>query len=120
MSSKNLFLIIMAISSLFYSCSNEAEYKEYKIIDLSKPISDTLKFEKDGRIIGVEILITGFVNGKSVLEFENGAGRFTKIDLENTVNEKHETEWYSPNLNFKYLPESQILGDSLVLKYRMY
>ncbi|QTY26822.1 hypothetical protein [Flavobacterium sp. CS20] len=120
MSSKSFFLIIMAIGSLFYSCSNEPEYKEYKIIDLSKPISDTLKFEKDGRIIGVEILITGFVNGKSVLEFKNGAGRFTKIDLEDIVNEKYETEWYSPNLNFKYLPESQILGDSLVLKYRMY
>lgn len=110
----------MFFGLFFNSCSQEMEYKEYKIAELSEPISDTLKFEKEGRITGVEILITGNVKGKAVLEFENGAGRFTKVFLENTVNEKYETEWYSSKLNFKYMPVTKVMGDSLVLKYRMY
>ena len=114
-----MFLVVFFLL-LFNSCSNEMEYKEYKIVDLSKSVADIIEFEKEGRIIGVEVLITGNIKGKAVLEFENGAGRFTKVFLENTVNETYETEWYSSKLNFKYVPDSKIMGDSLVLKYRMY
>jgi len=117
---RQFIFLIICMGLLFFSCYNKMEYKEYKIVDLSRPILDTLKFGKEGKIVGVEILITGFVKGKATLEFENGAGRFTKVDLENAVKEKYETEWYSSNLNFKYLPESKISGDSLTLKYRMY
>lgn len=116
---KFMFIVVLFLL-LFSSCSNEMEYKEYKIIDLSKPFSDTLEFNKEDRIIGVEISITGNLKGTAVLEFENGAGRFTKVFLENKVSEIYEAEWYSSKLNFNYLPESKISGDSLVLRFRMY
>ena len=117
---KKILYLITFMGLFFASCSSDKKYKEYKINDLSKPIFDTLTFVKDGRIIGLEVLVIGNVKGKAVLEFENGSGRFNRINLENQVNQVYETEWYSPKLAFKYLPEKNIKGDSLIIKYRMY
>jgi hypothetical protein len=119
MNSKMIFSIAF-MGFFFLSCSSKKEYKEYRVADLSKPISDTLTFAKEGTIVGVEISITGNINGKATLEFENGAGRFKKIDLTNTVNQLYETEWYEPKLFFRYIPDGNVNGDSLIIKYRMY
>lgn len=115
-----IVLLMMILGLFLVSCSYEKEYKEYRINDLSKPISDTLAFSKEGNIIGVEMSITGYVKGKATLEFENGAGRFEKIDLENVINQTYETEWYEPKLFFRYIPNGNINGDSLIIKYRMF
>ena len=120
--SRKIVSLMMILGLFMWSCSYEyeKEYKEYKINNLSEPISDTLFFTKEGSIIGVEMSIKGCVKGKATLEFENGAGRIVKIDLENTISQKYETEWYEPKLFFRYIPNGNVSGDSLVIKYRMY
>lgn len=118
--SNKIFILMIILGLLFVSCSYENDYKEYKINDLSKSISDTLTFTKEGNIIGVKMLITGYVRGKGTIEIENGIGRYEKIDLENTINKTYETEWYEPKLIFRYIPNGNISGDSLIIKYRMY
>jgi hypothetical protein len=117
---KYSILIMISLCSIFYSCTNDKKYKEYRIIDLTKPITDTLNFENKDRVTGVEIIVLGSLKGNAIIEFENGAGRYSKIDLKDKVNQKYETEWYSSKLTFRYTPISVITGDSLILKYRMY
>lgn len=119
MNNKIIFLLAIVVI-LFGSCSNEKDYKVYRIDDLSMSISDTLTFVTEGSIVGVEVLITGYINGMATLEIDNGAGRFHTIDLNENVNEVYETEWYSTNLSFKYIPIETITGDSLLIRYRMY
>ncbi len=114
------FLLFVFVIFLFHSCSNNQEYKELLLNDLSKPITDTLNFSKEGNISGVEIIIEGYVKGKGYIEFENGSGRYNKIYLENKVHKAFETEWYSSNLIFNYVPEEFVKGDSLKIKYKMY
>lgn len=118
---KYIILIITNLCLIFNSCSNEKKYKEYSINDLSKPITDTLKGDNKNRVIGVEVVISGEINGEATLEFENGSGRVSKIDLKGKINQTYETEWYSPDLTFRYTPIMEaIQGDSIKLKYRMY
>ncbi|WP_065213082.1 hypothetical protein [Flavobacterium columnare] len=118
---KILVLILLSLGLFFNSCNNTKVYKEYSINDLNKPLNDTLKSDNvDNKVVGVEIIIVGQINGEALLEFENGAGRYSKINLKNKVNQTYETEWYSPKIFFRYNPISEIKGDSLKLKYRMY
>ena len=95
-------------------------YEVYSIKNLGNPLLDTLKFDNKNRVTVIEIVLIGEVRGEAVLEFENGSGRFNKIDLKGKVNQTYKTEWYSSKILFKYTPISKIRGDSLKLKYRMY
>ena len=117
---KTTSLLILTFVFTFTFCSVEKEYNEYKIYDLSKPFSDTLIFKKDGLVNNIEVLIVGKVKGESVIEFYNGAGRYNIIKLKGNVNEIYETEWYDSKCNFRYKPITNVRGDSLILKYRIY
>jgi len=48
-------------------------YKEYVISDLSSSVNDTLQTDNISRVVGVEILIIGELNGEAILEFEKVA-----------------------------------------------
>ncbi|MCH7396766.1 hypothetical protein MM236_02150 [Belliella sp. DSM 107340] len=109
--------LLIAFIGLF-SCSKKDDYNVFVIHELSKPTLDTLDFEKEGTVNGVEVKITGNLNGKAILQFENGAERFHKIELEDNVNQVYETEWYSSKMFFKYLPDKNTQGDSLTLRFR--
>ena len=116
-----LFLLDFACSCLFlHSCKSEKVYKEYVISDLSSSVNDTLQTDNISRVVGVEILIIGELNGEAILEFENGSGRLGRMVLKGKVNQIYETEWYSPQICFNYTPISIVKGDSLKLKYRMF
>ena len=117
---------IIALSLLVFtfvfmiSCTYEEKYEEYVIKDLSKQINDTLEFKVDRLVNNIEVILSGNVNGESVIEFENGAGRYNKITLKGEINQVYETEWYDSKCNFRYRPITNIQGDSLVLKHRIY
>lgn len=113
-------LIFVFISFLLESCFTEIEYEKYIITDLNQNLSDTLKVKTVERINNLEVWIIGNINGESFIEFENGAGRYNKIVLKGNVNYFYETEWYDSKCNFIYTPTTQIHGDSLYLKYRIY
>lgn len=117
---RNIVTLLVPMGLFLTFCSYEKEYKEYKINDLTTPLTDTLEFKKEGRIIGVEVIIIGNIKGNASIQFENGAGRFNEIDLRDKVNRTYETEWYSSKYVFKYIPNSDVTGDSLIIKYRMY
>lgn len=117
---KYSLIILVCLCSFLIFCTNSIKYKEYRINDLTKPISDTLKADNVGRVIGVEILIDGEINGEATLDFENGSGRFSRIYLKGKINQTYETEWYSSKMFFKFTPITIIQGDSLKLSYRMY
>jgi hypothetical protein len=117
---RKTLLLISYIGLFLVSCSFKEEYEVYKVKDMSTSISDTLIYLKQDRVSGVEVTITGFIKGKAMLEFENGAGRFNKITLENKIDQTYRTEWYSQKLNFKYTPIENVNGDSLILRYKMY
>ena len=119
MRSKKIFFMITIVFFLS-SCSFETEYKEYIINDLSKPMSDTLIYITDDYITTVEMIIKGNIKGKGILEFENGGDRFIKIYLEDTINKINEMEWYEPKIFFRYIPNGNVSGDSLVITYRMF
>jgi hypothetical protein len=109
------FLFLLNLSS----CSIDYNYNEYKISNVSLPISDTLIINSDDVTSFVKILINGNINGVAYIEFERGVGRFHKIKLTGKVNEIYIAEWYEPKLHFKYTPELNVIGDSLNIKYRM-
>lgn len=105
---------------MFFSCSYEPTYTKYPIKDLSKVINDTLEVSTTDRINNIEVLIKGTINGKAILKFENGSGRYNTIELEGLINKVYETEWYDTKCEFIYEPVSRIKGDSLILEYRIY
>ena len=114
-------LSLLVITLVFMtSCSYEEKYQRYVIKDLSKQINDTLEFEVNGRVNNIEVLLKGNVNGESLIEFDNGSGRYNKITLKGEINQVYKTEWYESKCNFRYRPITNIQGDSLVLKYRIY
>ena len=119
--SRIIALSLLVFTCIFMtSCSYEEKYEEYLITDLSKQINDTLEFKVNGRVNNIEVILSGNVNGESVIEFENGAGRYNRITLKGQINQVYETEWYEPKCNFRYKPITDVNGDSLVLKYRIY
>jgi hypothetical protein len=113
-------MIQVVLLMIFFSCNIEPSYFKYEIKDLSNTIKDTLVFDTTDLVTNVEILIKGNLNGKAVILFENGSGRYNKIDLEGLINEYYKTEWYDTKLHFVYKPLSEIKGDSIVIEYRMY
>ena len=106
----NKILAFVSITFCYFlnSCTKNKVYKEYTIKDLDKAFDDTLKSNNVGRIIGIEILIDGEINGEAILEFENGAGRFSTINLKGKINQTYETEWYDSKMFFKYTPISSM------------
>lgn len=113
-------MIIIVLCSSIYSCSKKCDFNQYVIEELSKDISDTLEMRRSDVISNIEVLINGYIDGKAIIKFENGAGRFKEINLKDSFNETYITEWYDTKFHFVYKPISDIKGGSLVLKYRFY
>lgn len=112
-----IIVMLLAVSS----CGNKQEvYKEYLISDIKSSIADTLRFESVNTPTMFEVIIEGNINGGATLEFENGSGRVSRINLTGKINQTYATEWYSQKIYFKYIPISVIEGDSLKLRYRVY
>ena len=123
MNKYKILIKLLVLFSLFFvieSCSYDIEYEKYIVKDLNQKLNDTLKVKTFERVNNLEVLIIGNINGESVIEFENGAGRYNKIMLKGNINQVYETEWYDTKCNFIYTPITEIEGDSLVLKYRIY
>ncbi|MEC5395945.1 hypothetical protein [Bergeyella sp. RCAD1439] len=117
----NRFLIfITGLFLMFFSCSYERTYTKYSVKDLSKVVNDTLEVNTPERVNNLEVLIKGTINGRAVLKFENGSGRYNTIELEGLINEVYATEWYDTKCKFIYEPVSKVKGDSLILEYRIY
>ncbi|EKB58752.1 hypothetical protein [Bergeyella zoohelcum] len=117
---KKKSILITFLGIVLFSCAYDKSYQEYKIDNLSKSISDTLIFQNESDMTGVEIIIIGNVNGRGMIEFENGSGRFEKIDLVNRVDEVYKTEWYESKMLFKYQPMDSINEGNLIIKYRAF
>ncbi len=113
------FIIGMLLAAS--SCGNKQEvYKEYLISDIKSSIADTLRSESAEPLSMFEVIIEGNINGEAALEFENGSGRVSRINLTGNINQTYATEWYSQKMYFKYIPISVVEGDSLKLRYRVY
>ncbi len=113
-------LILLTGVITLASCSNEQMYKEYRIADLSKELSDTLEMQTPEFVNSIEVVIKGNIKGKAILEFQNGPGPYSKLKLEGVVNQVYRTDWYQKKCHFIYKPLSDIKGDYLVLEYRIY
>lgn len=121
---KNKVLLFVLVV-LCVSCSNreptpqEDDYSVYNIFDVSKRLTDTLSVQVDDEFISsVEIQILGYVEGNAMIEFENGAGRFEKIFLTDSVKYSYKTEWYDNNLIIAYTPLNEVTNGNIILKYK--
>lgn len=95
------------------------DYSEYIISDVTEPLADTLAAHvDDGFVSSVEIQITGYVEGDAIIEFENGAGRFEKVLLADSVEYLYKTEWYDNNLAFAYTPTCEVAKGDITLRYK--
>ncbi|MEB3802174.1 hypothetical protein INQ45_14225 [Flavobacterium columnare] len=115
---KYIMFIFCSLSLILFSCSNKKkdnEYKEYIISDLTKTLTDTLKFEVIDRPLMFEVIILGEINGATI-KFKGSP----ELKLRGIINDTLKAEWYEPKIEFRYTPTSVVQGNSITLKYRMY
>lgn len=124
---KSNYILIVFLITFSLSCSSggeNAQSSKYKRIiyhSLNKNFSDTLYYPTDKTLITrIEILLSGKIQGSGILEIENGSGRFNKIELNGDINEVYRTEWYQNKCLIKYVSQEFVVGDSLIVKYRIW
>lgn len=118
-------VLLFALVVFCISCSNmghspkEDDYSVYNISNIAEHLTDTLSFQVDNKFISsIEIQISGYVKGNAIIEFDNGAGRFEKIFLTDSVKYSYKTEWYDNTLLFVYTPLDEVTNGNIILKYK--
>jgi len=91
-----LYLFLLIIFVFGISCNGpKKEYQKY-VNDLSISFEDTLRYDAENIMINnMELIITGNIRGKGILQIDNGSGRFNEIVIENKISEIYKTEWYN-------------------------
>ena len=115
----SFFIIVCTLT--ICSCTSDDGFERYVIKDVTLPCNIILS-ASDTTIIpsSISIYITGVVNGNCVFEVENGCGRYKTIRLKDTIDYCYMNEWYNHQINIRYIPDTRITGDSIMIKYQIW
>lgn len=117
----SFFLYIIVCTLTICSCTSDKGYERYIIKDVTLPC-DIVLYASDTTNIpsSISMFITGIISGDCVFEIENGCGRYKTIRLKDTIDCFYRNEWYDHKINIKYIPDTKIIGDSILIKYQIW
>lgn len=116
-----IFLLII----IFCSCNMNNNKKMEKTViysELNKSFEDTLRVDATStKITGMKLVITGNLTGKGKLYYSHVPFiRKQFIELEGTIDEKIETDWYDERCLIIYEPDDTFTKGEIIVVFKTY
>lgn len=111
----------LSLIMLISSCGDKDLSKKYIIRNITQPCETILvasDASKDPTTIFVHIM--GTVKGECTFELKGKKQKYLSVDLKDTIDYIYRSEWYDPEITLEYQPKSGIVGDSLIVNYRIW
>ena len=111
----------LSLIILFSSCSDKDPSKKYVIKNITQPCKTLLvasDTSKEPTTIFVHIM--GTINGECTFELKGKKQKYLSVNLKDTIDYIYRSEWYDTQITLEYQPKSGIVGDSIIVKYRIW
>ena len=107
--------IILLISSLaLASCENDSS-QSFLIDTVCSEVTDTICFDEDLIITGIDVTIQGDVLGSFQINLQDGDSYMINKKFQSTTDTSFYMDWYTSQLIIHYLPDSIIQGKNIVI-----
>ena len=105
----------MLISSLaLASCENDSS-QSFLIDTVCSEVTDTICFDEDLIITGIDVTIQGDVLGSFQINLQDGDSYMINKKFQSTTDTSFYMDWYTSQLIIHYLPDSIIQGKNIVI-----
>lgn len=114
-----IFLLTLII--LFNSCGDRDLSKKYVIRNITQPCETILvasDTSKEPTTIFVHIM--GTIKGECTFALKGKKQKYLSVDLKDTIDYIYRSEWYDTQITLEYQPNSGVVGDSLIVNYRIW
>lgn len=111
----------LSLIILFSSCGNNDQSKRYVIKNITQPCETILvasDTSKEPTTLFVQI--SGTIKGECTFELKGKNQKYLSVDLKDTIDYIYKSEWYDPQVTLVYQPKPGIVGDSLIVNYRIW
>ena len=107
--------IILLISSLaLASCENDSS-QSFLIDTVCSEVTDTICFDEDLIITGIDVTIQGDVLGSFQINLQDGDSYMINKKFQSTTDTSFYIDWYTSQLIIHYSPDSIIQGKNIVI-----
>lgn len=115
-----LFFYLLILN--FFSCTMNNSSKDENVhIDLSKSFIDTLRADiKTSPITGMELNITGMINGKGKIYYSHAPfQRKQLLEFEREIDTTILSDWYDERVLIQYDPENNQIVGSIIVNFKV-
>lgn len=107
--------IVLLISSLaLASCENDSS-QSFLIDTICSEVTDTICFDEDLNITGIDVTIQGDVLGSFQIDLQDGDSYMISKKFQNSTDTSFYLDWYTSQLILHYSPDSIIQGKNIVI-----